>query len=72
MVQEPLPHCYIFDNHHHALYFRISLLPPTTKQITLLHIDQHSDLNTPETPLDSNKITDLDYLRDYANLRCTI
>jgi hypothetical protein len=42
---------YIFDNHNHALYFRyIEKLKWNIKnKIDLIHIDQHSDMNTPDS-----------------------
>ncbi|MDR0282760.1 MAG: UPF0489 family protein [Candidatus Peribacteria bacterium] len=35
---------YIFDNHHHALSFRYLEYLRSKKVCTLLHIDQHSDM----------------------------
>lgn len=42
---------YIFDNHNHALYFRyIENMKWNIKdKIDLIHIDQHSDMNTPDS-----------------------
>jgi len=40
-----LPPIYICDNHHHALFFRYLEYLKTKKICTLLHLDQHSDMN---------------------------
>ena len=63
--QKPI---YIFDNHNHALFFRtqyIHHLSPTPTPsrrsenfpFTLLHIDQHSDLNTPPYYLEHENLS---------------
>ncbi len=65
---------YIFDNHNHALYFWINHISSLniTSQITLLHIDQHSDMNVPWNVISKNVITDPTELRKYVNLECQI
>lgn len=64
----------IFDNHNHALYFRL-----TWKQshnidgpILLDHIDQHSDLNTPDIMLEEHKLDNEAYIYDYVQHQCQI
>lgn len=62
---------YIFDNHNHALYRWIhhtKHLPHDT-DIELLHIDQHSDLNTPPHYLEKDQLWDI---REYTNYTCQI
>jgi len=61
----------IFDNHNHALSFRwesyINNWP-----LPVIHIDQHSDLNTPDTPINKKHINSLEYIREYANYTCNV
>jgi len=64
---------YIFDNHNHALFFWLHRIRKHQgKSITLIHIDQHSDLNTPPTSFDPWLLDDDAYIRSYANLECQI
>ncbi|MDR2189684.1 MAG: UPF0489 family protein [Candidatus Peribacteria bacterium] len=38
------PRCYLFDNHHHALFFRYQEYLRSRTICKVLHIDQHSDM----------------------------
>lgn len=42
----------IFDNHNYALYRRLTYFSPTSAPPHIIHIDQHSDMNTPDSRLD--------------------
>lgn len=42
---------YIFDNHNYALYFWIQQRANNIRPYKVIHIDQHSDLGTPPSPL---------------------
>jgi hypothetical protein len=39
----------IFDNHNHALYYWAGYLLQTNQTLPVIHIDQHSDLATPDS-----------------------
>lgn len=43
-----------------------------SSDLKLIHIDQHSDLNTPRAPIDISRRYDLDYLWRYTNFECQI
>lgn len=60
---------YITDNHHHALYFWYQALTDglITKGATLLHIDQHADMNEPAERIDTTREHDMDYMARYVN-----
>lgn len=60
---------YITDNHHHALYFRYKALNDglISPGATLLHIDQHADMNEPVARIDPDKQSDMDYIATYVN-----
>ncbi len=67
----------LVDNHNHVLYFRMKFVKDTldstqTSQISLRHIDQHSDLNTPDPLPNKNKLYDLEYIWEYTNYSCQI
>ena len=65
---------YIMDNHNHALYFwtKYMLSQKNVADLTLRHIDQHSDLNSPRTLIDTLQRHDLDYIWRYTNFECQI
>ena len=73
-VEGGLGGIYIFDNHNHALYFRLQHTLTTTHQwpITVYHIDQHSDLNRPDEQIDPEQLHDENYRRAYTNLICNV
>lgn len=62
---------YIFDNHNHALYAWLRLMR-NTDQVSIIHIDQHSDLNPSSGILDLSKIHDEEYIREFTNHVCQI
>lgn len=63
---------FITDNHNHALYFRFQSYFQKTisAPISLIHIDQHTDMNDNENifSLDS----DLDQISDFVNYECNV
>ncbi len=65
---------YITDNHNHALYFRYEALRNKiiTEWMTLLHIDQHADMNEPAERIDQERQWDLDYISEYVNTKTQI
>lgn len=76
------------DNHNHALYFWTTDIKTKMKRkeenqdkmknnaISLIHIDQHSDLNSPESRLSLPEVSDQkssdSTLREYTNNVCQI
>lgn len=77
----------ITDNHNHVLPYRLEIIsqynndtsadvrnyvPTKTCEISLIHIDQHSDLWPNSNILNLNQIYDPQYRRDYAHLECNI
>lgn len=65
---------YVMDNHNHALYcwYREHLAWRIEKWLSLVHIDQHSDMNDPAGWIDGAKENDLEYIAQYVNEICTI
>ena len=63
---------FIMDNHNHALYFRFQsyFQKNISAPISLIHIDQHTDMNDNENnfSLDS----DLDQISDFVNYECNV
>jgi hypothetical protein len=62
------------DNHNHALYcrYREFLAGRIQKWLSLIHIDQHSDMKDPVGWIDVEKEHDWDYIATYVNEVCTI
>lgn len=65
---------YISDNHNHALafwyeWFIHGLIP---KWVTLLHVDQHADMNEPSAHIDMSQESNLDYIAEYVNTQTQI
>lgn len=65
---------YIMDNHNHALYFWYKALNEWVidKWATLIHIDQHSDMNEPQEYIDINHENDLDYIWEFVNFKTNV
>lgn len=65
---------YIIDNHNHALYirYREHIAQHIGAWSTLIHIDQHADMGTPSTPIDTTKCSDIDYISWYTNEVCNV
>lgn len=65
---------YIFDNHNHALYYRYKELKEgnISKWATLIHIDQHTDMNQIKSAIDTNRENDLDYIAEFTNYECNV
>lgn len=70
---------YITDNHNHALYFWYDALKNgvlynrgANSWYTLLHVDQHADMNEPDERIDPEKQWDLDYIAEYVNTHTQI
>lgn len=71
-----LPPTYIFDNHNYALYLVTKHLQrfPHLQEVSLIHIDQHSDLwPTPQhTPIPDFTTCSDETLFDYAVKTCNV
>lgn len=68
LKNSPIP-TYIMDNHNHAFYFwhllyNQGVLPFS---VSLIHIDQHADMGTPEVLAEINKLSDNTYVANYTN-----
>lgn len=65
---------YIMDNHNHALYFRYREHNTLAqkKSYTLLHIDQHADMETPHSNIDISQTHNLNYIAHYTNEVCHV
>jgi len=65
---------YVMDNHNHALYcwYKEYLAWNIGKELPLIHIDQHSDMNDSAWRIDEKKEHDLSYIAQYVNEVCTI
>ncbi len=65
---------YIFDNHHHALSFRYQAYLHSKKICTLLHIDQHSDMQDNQFSLpDDLLVVDRSYeVSQFVQECCTV
>ena len=82
LIENPdFPSIFLFDNHNHALPFRYSLAwnfknsnkSQNKNEITLLHIDQHSDCreNSNYLELDRNK-NEVEKVRKFCNQKCNV
>ncbi len=60
------------DNHNHALYFRFQSYfnKNISAPISLIHIDQHTDMNDNENNFSLN--SNLDQLFDFVNYECNV
>ena len=65
---------YIMDNHNHALYFRYEALHDglIQKWATLLHVDQHADMNEPDERISETQQNDLEYIAEYVTEKTQI
>jgi len=65
----------IIDNHNHALYFWREYYKETKKQLPVIHIDQHSDLNIPNIAIKDfliNKKDTAQSIFNYTNFVCNV
>jgi len=60
----------IFDNHNHALFFWSEFFTNKQKKLPVIHIDQHSDLNTPDIPFLEE--FSLESVFNYTNFVCDV
>ncbi|EKE27427.1 MAG: hypothetical protein ACD_3C00208G0004 [uncultured bacterium (gcode 4)] len=60
---------YIFDNHNHAFYFwnLAKNKQIIKKNITLVHIDEHSDMREPDLYMHEYDLNDLNKVFEYTN-----
>jgi len=74
LIQIKWSNTYIIDNHNHALYYRYKsyLENNFNKWLTLIHIDQHSDMAEANSEIDINKEEDLNYIAQYTNKVCNV
>lgn len=65
---------YIMDNHNHALYFRYREHNTLAqkKSYTLIHIDQHADMESPHSNIDITQTHNLNYIAHYTNEVCHV
>lgn len=63
---------FIMDNHNHALYFRFQsyFQKNISAPISLIHIDQHTDMNDNENIFSLD--VDLDQISDFVNYECNV
>ena len=64
----------IIDNHNHALYFWYKAFCEwiIAKEIDLIHIDQHSDMNENSNIIDISKEKDLEYIYEFTNYNTNV
>lgn len=72
-IQQAEKKIYVMDNHNHALFFwgKEVLNGSVSKWISVVHIDQHSDLNIPKKSCKNIPLT-LKNLFDYTNFVCNV
>lgn len=63
---------FIMDNHNHALYFRFQsyFQKNISAPISLIHIDQHTDMNDNENSFSLD--SDLNQISDFVNYDCNV
>jgi len=77
------PDIFVIDNHHHALYFREQYISKNFSKhhmqtpISLIHIDQHSDLSDNRFDIKENIHDNLrehnsPFIRDFVNHKCHV
>lgn len=74
LIHIPWKNIYIMDNHNHALYCWYKALYDGTiqKWLSVIHIDQHSDLSQAPSPIDEVQEKSLDYIAQYVNEVCNV
>lgn len=67
-------HIFVIDNHNHALfcwyYAYINYIIP--KKTSLVHIDQHTDMNDNPYQIDLSKENNLSYIKQFVNYKCNV
>ena len=65
---------YLFDNHNHAYYFWFLELfnKNISKNATLIHIDEHSDMRDPWVFQSENEISDLQKVFEFTNFELNV
>lgn len=62
---------YLFDNHNHA-YFFWHLAKEKDIKYRLIHIDEHSDMRSPEVFLDTKSLQSLETIFEYTNFTLNV